>query len=252
QSKEIGLIFDSQSFSIEIHTLLSQNIPNEISVVCYEEKLENSPVFDGERIVEEQFVYENPGEIIIDNEDDGFQIIEEKTRWQFLQSLFQPEETTVEFPRSFIGFVFEKCETWTYFSYRSFFGLYSKTAYIISGGNGQNKVRWSVDIPEDGEYDLYYYTYYVDYQKIPSVFKKRYPHIENATGISDYNFLVYHDKGTEKIKREISDYNQNDGKHVEVRLGTYYFSKGPAKIELTDETNGLYVFADAVKWVKKD
>ena len=33
-------------------------------------------------------------------------------------------------------------------------------------------------------------------------------------------------------------------------LGSYYFSQGKAKVEITDKTNGNLVVADAVKWVK--
>jgi len=34
-------------------------------------------------------------------------------------------------------------------------------------------------------------------------------------------------------------------------LGSYYFSQGKAKIEITDKTNGNLIVADAVKWVKE-
>ncbi|MFC1490027.1 hypothetical protein ACFL6K_02330 [Candidatus Latescibacterota bacterium] len=252
QSKEIGMIFDSQPAEIEIHTFLSQNIPNIMNVTYKNIEWDGiSPIFDGERIVEEQYIFEKPGEIIVDNEDDGFQIIKKNPRWQFLQSQFQPEDVQVEFPRTWSGFLSEEIEKWSYFLSGSFLGLYAKTAYIISGGNGQNKVQWTADIPEDGEYDLYCYTYYIDYQTLPSVIKRRYPHTENATAVGDYNFIIYHNNGVEQIKREISDYYQVHYP-VEVYLGRYHFSKGSAKIELTDETDGLYVFADAVKWVKKD
>jgi len=254
QSKEIGIIFDSQPTLIEIHTLLSQNIPNRMRVGLKKENTdEETPIFDGERIVGEQFVYEKPGEIIVDNEDAGFQIIEEKPRWQFLQSLIQPEETTVEFPRTFFGYTFETFDTWSYYSNESFFGLYAKTTYIISGGNGQNKVRWTAELPEEGEYDLYYYSFYYDLGIFPSSWEleKKHPQFKDATAVDDYNFLIYHDNGIEKIKRKISDYYHEYDNPVEVHLGTYYFSKGAAKIELTDETDGLYIFADAVKWVKR-
>ena len=34
-------------------------------------------------------------------------------------------------------------------------------------------------------------------------------------------------------------------------LGTYYFSEGATKVELTDKSKGKIVYADAVKWVKQ-
>jgi hypothetical protein len=255
QSKEIGMIFDSQPGIIYIYTLLSQNIPNTITIgLKNEKKFENNRIIDGERVVEEQFVYEKPGEIIVDNEDDGFQIIEEKPRWHFLRSFIQPEETTVEFPRGFSGFTFEDFETWSYYSNGRFFGLYAKTAHIISGGNGQNKVQWTAELPEDGKYDLYYYSFYYEVSSFPRSWEleKKYPKFKDAAAVDDYNFIVYHDNEAEKVTRIIANSYQQYNNPVEVYLGRYTFSKGQAKIELTDETNGLYVFADAVKWVKKD
>ena len=34
-------------------------------------------------------------------------------------------------------------------------------------------------------------------------------------------------------------------------FGTYALAKGPAMVEMTDESKGAGVFADAVKWVKR-
>ena len=255
QSKEISMLFEGSQVQIEIHTFLSQNLPNRIIDVFTQSNIgENSQLFEGENLVQKQYIYEKPGEIIIDNEDPGFQIIKEKPRWQFLQSLIQPEDFQVEFPREFLGYDVNTHETWSYLVSMtgSFFGLYAKTSYVISKGNGQNRVQWTAMLPESGEYDIFYYTYYFNLQEIfpSSYLEKRYPHLINTTTIGNYNFFIYHDNGIEKIKRKISDYYDNSDL-VEVHLGTYYFSEGPAKIELTDETNGLYVFADAVKWVKR-
>ena len=58
---------------------------------------------------------------------------------------------------------------------------------------------------------------------------------------------VYHSKDTEKVTIDFSD-----PKAGWTYIDTYKLSEGTAKIELTDESEGRIVFADAVKWVKKD
>ena len=37
-----------------------------------------------------------------------------------------------------------------------------------------------------------------------------------------------------------------------VSMGEYQFTQRTAVVEMTDESKGEHVFADAVKWVKKD
>ncbi len=255
QSKEIGLIFDSKPELIEISTLLSQNIPNRITMAFRENvRTENTPLFDGERVVDNDYVYEQDGEIIADNVDPGFQIVKNKPKWQLLQSFFPSDYLQKQEQKQWIfrGYRSDPVETWTSFSNDSFFGLYAKTAHMISGGKGNHKVRWTANLPDEGEYDLYCYTYYYDLQKLyGSSFEKRLPHLKGTTTIAYYTFLVYLNNRVEQITREISNYVDEPDRVTEIHIGTFNFSKGPATVELTDETNGLYVFADAVKWVKR-
>jgi hypothetical protein len=42
-----------------------------------------------------------------------------------------------------------------------------------------------------------------------------------------------------------------DSKEGWMLLGSYYFSAGPAEVELPDRTKGRVVIADAVKWVNR-
>ena len=64
--------------------------------------------------------------------------------------------------------------------------------------------------------------------------------------IEDMNFDVYHDEGTDAVTLEAKE--AEDGWTY---LGTYYLSQGTAKIELSNNSKGRIVYADAIKWVKK-
>jgi hypothetical protein len=61
----------------------------------------------------------------------------------------------------------------------------------------------------------------------------------------DFNYLVYHDAGMDKITLDADD--AEEGWNF---LGSWYFSAGEAKVQLTDQSNGRVVIADAIKWVK--
>ena len=55
------------------------------------------------------------------------------------------------------------------------------------------------------------------------------------------------DDGTEEITLDMS--NAEDGWFL---LGTFYFSKGRATVDLTDESKGRIVIADAVRWTLRE
>ena len=62
----------------------------------------------------------------------------------------------------------------------------------------------------------------------------------------DYHYQISHDDGMEEVAFE--DEEAGDGWNY---LGTFYFSEGSAKVELTNKSEGRLLIADAVKWVKR-
>ena len=69
----------------------------------------------------------------------------------------------------------------------------------------------------------------------------------NVPMVTTLQFLIYHDDGREDvtIDFETADPGWN-------RLGTYYLSPGPVKVEMTNNSTGRYVIGDAIKWVKRE
>ena len=63
----------------------------------------------------------------------------------------------------------------------------------------------------------------------------------------EYQYFVYHGEDKEEIVVRLR--NIDNGWN---QLGTFFFPTGEAKIELTNKTDGSRVFADAVKWVKRN
>ena len=61
-----------------------------------------------------------------------------------------------------------------------------------------------------------------------------------------YRFFIHHDDGVDEAILNLT--RAEIGWNL---LGTYYLSPGPAKVELTNESEGAIVLADAVKWVKQ-
>jgi hypothetical protein len=117
-----------------------------------------------------------------------------------------------------------------------FYGGYIRSADFISGGSGDLKATFAASLEKSGHYDVYYHA-----SRITSPWR-RHGHEEENYGT--LHFLIYHDDGVEETELDLN--GADDGWNY---LGSYYISGGEAKIELTNESEGRVVIADAVKWV---
>jgi hypothetical protein len=59
--------------------------------------------------------------------------------------------------------------------------------------------------------------------------------------------MVYHDGGVEKINRSSEDIETGW-----IPLGTYTITSDTARVDLSNQSIGDMVFADAVKWVRSE
>ena len=62
-----------------------------------------------------------------------------------------------------------------------------------------------------------------------------------------YLFTIHHDDGIDDVGIDLE--NAEEGWNL---MGNFYLSSGPAKVVLSNKTEGNLVIADAVKWVKID
>ena len=118
-----------------------------------------------------------------------------------------------------------------------FFGEYLKSGLYKRKGIGEGFVRWTADIKEPGNYDVYAYV-----PNIRSGFRRR----GGGNYERDYHYTIQHDDGEDEVELVVTQ--DNNGW---LYLGEYYFSEGSSSIKLSDQSKGDYILADAVKWVKK-
>jgi hypothetical protein len=62
---------------------------------------------------------------------------------------------------------------------------------------------------------------------------------------ADYNFLVSHDDGVQKVTLNYDELEQ--GWNL---LGSYFISGDTGKVEMTNKSSSDIIYADAVKWVR--
>jgi len=228
-----------------VNTHISGNLPSVFE--RWFEKLEKNDkavTFDGERVSNDSAVLSVPGEIIVDDDSPGFKV-NNAAKESWLKKLLNRGNVTDE---TYVGFQFFRPPAeWKATTSSNFYGLVKRSAHFIKAGRGDNKVSWTADIPLSGRYDVYFYVSRSGPQG--SQFGGRGGggrRGENEKLTDDFHFLIHNDDGVDEVRLDIS--NPQEGWNL---LGTYFFSKGPAMVELSDLSRGRIVYADAVRWVQQ-
>ena len=197
-----------------------------------------------------------PGEIIVDNEDENFHLIDSSNNRKRLADLIKKENG-----EKYIDLYNIKANTWNLALSQEFCGGHIRSGFIKKAGTGKCKAEWVANLPESGKYEIFIYR----------------PHIvtyDGGEGTTDYPgmknyYTVYTPEGEKEIVLEVPE---NDGglvfeyslsaEEAWVSLGTFALPAGESRVVLDDQgvapitvekfqmTYNQLVVADAVKWVK--
>jgi ABC-type transport system involved in multi-copper enzyme maturation permease subunit len=234
ESKRLTFLLNRDPRMMTINTYASHNLPSTISQRF--DKLDIDP--KGEGSDKEEVIPYTDGsetsEIIVDNEDKGFKLVEPVSK-SFIKKLF-----TSEVPDDALKYkgmnLWNTQVEWTLTTNELFYGKQIRSAYYCKGGTGDRKAVWSAPIKEGGYYKLYAYI-----PKIRFGFRGGDNQPEDV-----YEFNVISDDGTDHplVKADARE-------STWIEVGSYHFTSDSARIELTNNTKSKTVFADAVKLVKE-
>ena len=235
EAREIGIVLDSEPQMIQINTVLAENLPRVFTQRFDDpETRRKAQPFDGEKVIA-YLDLENPGEIVVDNEDSGFEAYNPPYRSWLKRTLLgergEQEETYERF-RSW-----RPPNQWEMIKNAAFFGDYVHSAHYIRSDGGPKKAIWTVPLPDAGTYDVYIYI--IDKNLLTNRWERR-----NEWGT--FNYTIHHDDGAEDINLDAD--SADPGWNL---LGSYYFSQGKAVVELVDRSGGKLIIADAVKFIKR-
>jgi len=242
-ARKISLLVDEAPNNIRVNTFVSLNIPAEVSLHLGEPVEDHKATpFEGIEEIQGPLSLEDPGTIVVDNEDPGFKI-EQRASEGRLKKLFSRNGQKSKDEYAGIWF-WNPPAQWTATANSDFYGLYRHSASYIKAGTGDNKVSWTAKLPKSGQYDVFVYITEFDM-----------PWMRRGRGgqggggdfnfVDDFHFSVHHDDGIEQV--EIDASSESTGW---VLLKDWYFSQGDAVVELSDQSKGRIVYADAVKFVE--
>lgn len=234
QTKEVHYLSVLEPSGILFNTLTSGNLPNEIEYAF--EQINKTSIKNAEEkqiILEQPVVLKNTGEIIIDNENPGF----EYTHYEEVSRLRKWLKTKEEEDFKYKGTrVWRPPFNWTATTSDRLFGEFVRSAFYIKAGDGTKAAKWNIPISEPGRYDVFYHIY------------KDQSFNWNRNQKGNYQFIIPHQNGEDRPVIELTEKTPEGW----TSLGDYVFTTDTITITLSNESRLRAVFADAVKLVKME
>lgn len=235
ESVRIKMVFGQQPRELKIFTGVALNIPPVYTFSfanIEEESLDRNPVAGLEK-----FEFVDAGEdaskvFVVENEDEAFRISsrdEVKTLKDWWLKRERKQTETYE-PFNY----WRPQPVWTSSLAQSYQGKFLRSAVLKASGNGHDRALWKCNLPEAGRYEVQVF--------IPGDLNTGW---RNRNSRGCFHYQIHHANGLEKV--ETLPVKERNGW---VSLGRFFFDKGEAIVELSDESEFPYVVADAVKWIR--
>lgn len=234
EAKQLVSIWDDAPRNVSIHTLLSQNLPNNIQLPI--RNINREPGRPGD--VEGDYplaasTFALAGEVIVDNEDSTLFSLSQPDMVGLLpQWLDKVEESSFKYR----GIPWWRPPLqWTPTTNAGYYGQYIRSACVIKSGNGRQTATWKAPLPSPGHYEVYYWTYGTTQRGRGG-----------RDGDGEYHFKVRYDDEEEDAFLNMR--RVEDGWNM---LGVYYVNSDTIQITLTNDSKLRTVTADAVRVVKR-
>jgi hypothetical protein len=250
ECKEIRAWFDNmtlQLFSTNLSLDIPSDLPREHIMSLNKHLTYTTDTITGIFDVNLSDFYSKPNEIIVDNMDDNFTLVDSSGQRQNLMSLLKKDED--RYSNHFV----DKNTRWREMIDIGFYGKSIKSAFCKEAGKGMFKAEWHTKIPKEGIYEIYAY--------LPM--KSEYYYTTHGYGARLYYEVLCNNENHQII---IDANEENSGW---VSLGRYTFSKDYKSVVTLDDRGGdigyslekkeilgndlpplkQIIIADAMKWV---
>ena len=238
EAREYRYLTEPGAEYLEVNTNVSGNLPASISLDLYSsERMTTQDTSTGAFPIAPEALLPPAGTIIVDNEDEGFTINEGKQRHR-LKDLFRKEEK--EHYREFMAW--QAPTEWSYSLMEFCYGDAILSGVFKAKGDGAASVTWEADIPEEGYYEFSVWNpSEIGKSMMFSDEKGQYHHPNR----DQHYFVRYGEEEEKVVAQEMAE--EPSGW---MDLGHFLLPAGKVTVTLTDETNGLYVQADAIKFTR--
>lgn len=223
---------------ITLNMNLSENIPNCITKSSVD-GIAGVSMSQFVQEIDRNYFLEEPGEIVVDNEDSTFFIFQSSSRLK-VQSFFNKQQPS-EDKYGNLTSMMNASASWKFYVDESTFGRVIQSAVLRKAGDGTSSVEWHTSIDKEGEYEVYVYLPNTSF----SFYKGFLISVRDITELlSDtQTYMVSAGNGDKKVI--INTYRQEGW----VSLGRFYYKPGNYKVSLSDRGQPeQLIVGDAVKW----
>lgn len=242
ETKELVSVWDEAPRNIHLNTLISANLPSSITLPINNIIRErNKPIDEEGDFIVENGQFDTPGEVIVDNEDSTLFVLSAPEVVGLLpQWLDQMDETSFRY--SGVS-NWRPPLQWTLTTNEKYYGSHVRSAYVIKSGSGTQIATWNIPVPEEAQYDLYYYVYKPD--EIRRGGRGRGGR-GGTRADAEYLFSIRYNDEEENAYIDLR--RSEEGWSI---LGTYFFGQDTVQVVLSNESKLRSVTADAVKIVRR-
>ena len=241
ETKNLVSVWDEAPRALYVNTLISANLPSAVSLPINQISRERNRPIDEERdFILQNATYSIPGEVIVDNEDSTlFRLSAPEVVGLLPQWLDQVDDNSFRY--SGVS-NWRPPLQWTLTTNDKYYGTHVRSAYVIKSGSGNQTATWQIPIPDDGQYELYYWVYKPDELRRGRGRRGR----GQSAGDTEYHFKVRYDGDEENAYINLQ--RADEGWSL---LGTYFFSEDTVEVVLSNNAKLRTVTADAVKIVRR-
>lgn len=244
--KQVKIVLPFQPRVINIRTGITRNLPNDTKIDLQSVRELNHSTEDAETgcfEISSSCFTPSPDEIVVDNEDAGFSVVETE-KYRKLANVFSKEANDKYVSDA------QMSSRWRYAIGNYFYGDTIRSAVGKEEGYGKGKAIWTAELPQEGYYEVFVHNVRSALVNVP-------------VGVQLYTIL--HTEGETNVALEMGEYAEEW-----ISAGQFYFAKGKAKVYLNDkkgERNKTQpsrerifvsdldgkptkqvIFADAIKW----
>ena len=224
--------YQEKTHTVSIHTPLSQNIPSghlqSFNSIINTTRDTSSGMF---QLSPRDFL-PNSDEIIVDNEDPGFRIIEptKSLKLNYFTKEFQNPVFKSISTQPYTKDIFPN--HWTKFIHSSYFGTTIKSIVCKKAGKGDHHVSWTAHLPKTGQYEIFIHTLY--FQSPDRNIYEQFYTLKNQNIEENITITTSKEYPTQEW----------------ISIGTYHLNEGEITLILNDKGTHPHqiISADAVKW----
>jgi len=227
---EVGLVLSEPLEWLRVSPYLALNrAPFNLTIPTFDpDRLVEDDPFHGDRGVQ---LPADDGSFIVDDLDAGFSI-EEDSGGEGLRAKGKEDET--DFDAGLAPIVGEKSGSrWARYVHPDTYGKYRHTTAVVRKGKGDKKAVFAAEIPKSGRWEL---SFHLPSEQRSGLMASRRDRgswklvLDDGTGAQDIEFdAETHDSGWNS-------------------LGVFDIASGTVRLVVSNETEGNYVLADAIRW----